>query len=71
VWLSRLGVGQGVTTPTIKNYTCHQLFNIAFELDGLCGTALENGCDIWNVNIRNLYRAGSLETVTRELRSVS
>jgi len=27
---------------------------------------MKNGYDIWNMNVRSLYRAGSLETVAKE-----
>jgi hypothetical protein len=26
-----------------------------------------NGSDEWNLNVRNLYRSGSLESITKEL----
>jgi hypothetical protein len=32
------GVGPGLTTPTIKNCTCYEIFTYVSELDGFSGT---------------------------------
>jgi hypothetical protein len=41
-WSSSLGVGQGLTTPTVKRLICYKMLQRASDQ--------KNGCEIWNVD---------------------
>jgi hypothetical protein len=69
LWPSSLGVGRGVNNPLTIKKTCYEQFTQASD-----PVSLDKRPKLWNTdmrfgtwNVRSLYRAGSLNSVSREL----